>query len=51
MFKNSHSFEIPWAAHGHHEDTEPHRHLWWLIALLVLLAIFLTGVSVTYGIL
>ncbi len=51
MFKHPQSFEVPWAAHGHHEGTEPHRHLWWLIALLVLLAMFLIGVGVTYGIL
>ena len=31
--------------HGHHETTGPHRHLWWLIAVLVLLAMFLIGVG------
>jgi hypothetical protein len=34
---------------GHHETTEPPRHLWWLIALRVLLAMFLIGVGVTSG--
>jgi hypothetical protein len=29
---------------------EPHCHLWWLIALLVLLAMLLIGVGVTSGI-
>ena len=29
----------------------PHRHLWWLIALVVMLAMFLIGVGVTHGIL
>ena len=28
----------------------PHRHLWWLIALLVLCAMFLIGIGVTSGI-
>jgi hypothetical protein len=37
--------------HGHHETTGPHRYLWWLIALVVLLAMFLIGVGVTHGIL
>jgi len=37
--------------HGHHETMEPHRHLWWLIAVLVLLAMFLIGVGITHGIL
>ena len=35
---------------GQRATTEPHRHLWWLIALLVLLAMFLIGVGVTSGI-
>ena len=51
MLRHPHYPEVPWAANGHHEDTEPHRHLWWLIALLVMLAIFLIGVGVTHGIL
>lgn len=50
MFRHPHYLEAPWAAHGHHEDTEPHRHLWWLIALVVLLAMFLIGVGVTSGV-
>jgi hypothetical protein len=36
---------------GHHSTTGPLRHLWWLIALLVLFAMFLIGVGATYGIL
>ena len=51
MFKHPHYLEVPWDIHGHHETTGPHRHLWWLIALLVMLAIFLIGVGVTHGVL
>ena len=36
---------------GHRVTTGSHRHLWWLIALLVLLGMFLIGVGVTAGIL
>jgi hypothetical protein len=49
MFRHPHYLEVPWDIHGQHETTEPHRHLWWLIALLVL-AMFLVGVGVTHGI-
>jgi hypothetical protein len=47
MFRHPHYFEVPWDIHGQRATTGPHRHLWWLIALLVLLAMFLTGVGVT----
>jgi hypothetical protein len=50
MFRHPHYLEVPWDIHGQHETTEPHRHLWWLIALVVL-AMFLIGVGVTHGIL
>jgi hypothetical protein len=51
MFRNQHYLEMPWGMEGRRAPTEPHRHLWWLIALLVLLAMFLIGVGATYGIL
>jgi hypothetical protein len=51
MFRHPHYLEFPWDIHGRRATTEPHRHLWWLIALLVLLAMFLIGVGVTQGIL
>ena len=51
MFRHPHYLEVPWGIQGHPGTTGPHRHLWWLIALLVLLAMFLIGVGVTYGIL
>jgi hypothetical protein len=50
MFKHPHYPEVPWGIEVHHATTETHRHLWWLIALLVLLAMFLIGVGVTSGI-
>jgi hypothetical protein len=51
MFRNPHYFELPWDIHGQRTTTGHHRHLWWLTALLVLLATFLIGVGVTHGIL
>jgi len=51
MFRHPHYLELPWDVQGHRTTTGPHRHLWWLIALLVLLAMFLIGVGATYGIL
>jgi len=50
MFRHPHYLEMPWGTQGHRATTGPHRHLWWLIALLVLLALFLIGVGVTHGI-
>jgi hypothetical protein len=49
MFRHPHYLEVPWDIQGPHETTGPHRHLWWLIALLVLLAMFLISVGVTSG--
>ena len=49
MFRHPHYLELPWDVHWH-QTTESHRHLWWLIALLVVLAMFLIGVGVTSGI-
>lgn len=50
MFRHPHYLEVPWNMQGQRATARPHRHLWWLIALLVLLAIFLIGVGVTSGI-
>ena len=49
MFRHPHYLEVPWDVHWHHESTGSHRHLWWLIAVLILLAMFLIGVGVTSG--
>lgn len=51
MFRHPHYLEVPWDLHGQHQTTEPHRHLWWLIAVLLLFAMFLIGVGVTHGLL
>jgi hypothetical protein len=51
MFRHPHYWDGPWDMEGQRAATGPHRHLWWLIALLVLSAMFLIGVGVTYGIL
>ena len=51
MLRHPNYLEVPWDIHGYHESTGPHRHLWWLIALVVMLAMFLIGVGVTSGIL
>ncbi|HSF66253.1 MAG TPA: hypothetical protein VLA67_02375 [Nitrospiraceae bacterium] len=48
MFKHPHYLELPWHIHEH-QTMGAHRHLWWLIALLVLLAMFVIGVGVTSG--
>ena len=50
MLRHPHYLELPWDMQAHQKAREPHRHLWWLIALMVLLAIFLIGVGVTQGI-
>jgi hypothetical protein len=34
MFRHPHYLAVPWDVHGHHETTESHRHLWWVIATL-----------------
>jgi len=50
MFRHPHYLEFPWDVERHSTTTGSHRHLWWLIALLVWLAMFLIGVGVTSGI-
>lgn len=49
MLRHPHDLEVQWDIHGHRLTTRPHHHLWWLIALLVMLAMFLIGVGVTDG--
>lgn len=51
MFRHPHYLEVPWDIHWHEEATRQHRRLWWLIALVVVLAVLLIGGSVTNGIL
>jgi hypothetical protein len=49
MLRRPKYLEIPWEVHWQHDKTEPHHHLWWLMALL-LAALFLIGVGVTSGV-
>lgn len=50
MFRHPKYLEIPWEVHWQHVKSEPHRHVWWLIALLLGAAMFLIGVGVTSGV-
>jgi len=36
--------EMPWDIHWNHGTRSHHRYFWWLIALLVVTAVFLLGV-------
>jgi len=49
MMRHPRYLEMPWDIHWDHEATRQHRRLWWLIALLVVTAMFLIGVGVTNG--
>ena len=49
MFRHPQYLEFPWAAEGHETVPRNHRLLWWLIAGVTLLALFLIGVGVTSG--
>ena len=50
MIRHPRYLEIPWDVHWHQGEAGPHRHLWQLIIILILLAMFLIGVGVTSGI-
>jgi len=50
MFRHPKYLDIPWDVHWQQGETRRHRHLWWLMALLILAAMFLIGVGVTSGI-
>lgn len=49
MIRHPHYLEIPWEVHWHTEPDARHRLLWWLVAGITLLALFLVGVGVTGG--
>ena len=49
MLRHPHYLALPWDLRGHRGNAEPQHHLWWLIALLVLLAMFLIGLGLTEG--
>lgn len=46
MFRHPQYLEFPWAAQGHETVQRNHHLLWWLIAGIMLLALFLMGVGV-----
>jgi len=48
MFRHPKYLDIPWDVHWRHDKTEPHHHVWWLMALLVA-ALILIGVGITSG--
>jgi hypothetical protein len=49
MFRHPHYLEIPWDIHWEPGAGVRHHHLWWLIAGITLLAVFLIGVGVSSG--
>ncbi|HEU4685262.1 MAG TPA: hypothetical protein VFS39_12235 [Nitrospira sp.] len=49
MMRHPHYLGLPWDLHWRRDTAAPHRHLWWLIAALVLTALLMIGVGVTSG--
>ncbi len=49
MFRHPYYLEVPWDIHWQRGPVRHHRHLWWLIMLLAIAALFLIGVGVTSG--
>jgi hypothetical protein len=49
MFRHPHYLDIPWDIHWHTGSHARHRHLWWLIGGLVLIALLLIGVHAAGG--
>ena len=49
MLRPPYDLEVPGDTQWHRATTGSQRHLWWLIAQLVLLSMFLIGVGVTSG--
>jgi hypothetical protein len=45
MIRHPHYLEIPWNIHWHREAAARFPALWWLVAMLVALALFLIGVE------
>ncbi len=48
MFRHPRYLEIPWEMHWDQKEAVPHHHLL-LTLILILVAMFLIGVSVTSG--
>lgn len=49
MFRHPHYLDIPWEIHWHPGPHTRHRHVWWLIGVLVLIALLLIGVRAVGG--
>jgi len=49
MFRHPKYLEIPWEIHWRQKETEPHRHLWWPLALLLLAIMLAIGTGITIG--
>jgi len=49
MTRHPHYLEVPREIHWHGRPDPTYRHLWWVIAVLVLLAVFMIGVGVISG--
>lgn len=46
MIRHPHYLELPWEIHWY-PDVRRHRAPWWLIMLLLVLAMFMIGAGVT----
>ncbi len=49
MLRHPHYLEVPWDIHWQEGPTRHHRNLWWLIAALAVVAIFMIGIGMTSG--
>jgi hypothetical protein len=49
MFRHPHYLDIPWDIHWQTEAHPRHRHAWWLVGVLVLIALLLIGVRAVGG--
>jgi hypothetical protein len=49
MFRHPHYLDIPWDIHWHTDARVRHRHVWWLVGALVLIALLLIGVRAVGG--
>lgn len=49
MFRRPKYLEIPWEIHWRQKETEPQRHLWWPMTLLIFGIMLVIGVGVTSG--
>jgi hypothetical protein len=48
MYRHPRYLEIPWEVQWDHKESGPHHHVW-LILTLIVMAMLLIGVGVTFG--